>query len=64
MTTNVRNEMMKTSTKIVIAMAVIGSLGINAYAADGGNPKKVNIYTKKNVKPAIAKVAKAVNSPL
>ncbi|WP_297896340.1 cytochrome c [Shewanella sp.] len=42
--------MMKTSVKIAIALALIGGIGINAYAAEGGNPKKGKHLYKKECK--------------
>ncbi|MFB2638770.1 c-type cytochrome [Shewanella bicestrii] len=42
--------MMKTSTKIAIAVALISSLGLQAYAAEGGNPKKGKHLYKKECK--------------
>lgn len=41
---------MKTSTKIAIAVALISSLGLQAYAAEGGNPKKGKHLYKKECK--------------
>ncbi|MGL4746399.1 MAG: c-type cytochrome [Shewanella sp.] len=42
--------MMKTSTKIAIAAALMGCLATQAYAAEGGNPKKGKHLYKKECK--------------
>ncbi len=41
---------MKTSTKIAIAAALMGCLATQAYAAEGGNPKKGKHLYKKECK--------------